>query len=106
MLIINHLQSEKEAVVTPLHGHPMISTESANVLEPSFILTPHQLAEKLHKPISWIYAHTRRSRTGTPLPHLPMSGSSRSLLFYYPDVCDWLTSDGVTGERKSQTKIN
>jgi hypothetical protein len=59
-------------------------------LEPSDILTPKQLAERLQVPVSWIYKHTDNSRSnGNRLPVLRCDGFLR---FSWPDVCEWLRS--------------
>jgi hypothetical protein len=67
----------------------------ANRLEPSDILTPSQLAERLQVGRGWLYEKTRSRGKygGKALPCLRMG---RYLRFYWPDVCEWLRSgDGV-----------
>jgi excisionase family DNA binding protein len=59
-------------------------------LEPSHILTPEQLAERLQVQVSFIYENTR-SRAGRrnddPLPFIRMG---KYLRFYWPEVEKWL----------------
>jgi len=83
----------------PFHRCSMNSTET--VLNPEYILDAPMLAERLHKPLPWVYSRTRnRARiSGKPLPHLPCGGGSRNLLFYWPDVSNWLMDSGQ--ERKN-----
>ena len=67
-------------------------TESTT-LQASDILTPRQLAERLQVKISWVYESTRgRGRFGgTPLPVLKVG---KYLRFCWPDVVEWLRSNG------------
>ena len=69
---------------------------SETTLNAADILTTGELAERLRKKPSWVYERTRnRGRGRKPLPVLPMGGGhTRNKLFYWPDVCGWLTDDG------------
>jgi hypothetical protein len=60
-------------------------------LEPSDILTPDQLAERLQVGVNWVYEKSRSRGThgGEPLPVLRCG---RYLRFSWPDICDWLRS--------------
>jgi hypothetical protein len=68
-------------------------------LEPSYILTPEQLAERLQVKPSWIYEQTR-SRSGVrnadPLPHIKMG---LYLRFDWRDVIAWLERQKKNGAR-------
>jgi hypothetical protein len=70
----------------------VVATEGT-VMHPEFILRPDQLAKRLQCNVSWIYEATRmRGRfAGDPLPTLRRG---RFLLFYWPDVCEWLRRGG------------
>lgn len=65
--------------------------ETKAPLDPSDILTPQQLAERLQVKPSWIYEMTRERHAvrsdGDPLPCLRVG---RYLRFNWPDVCEWL----------------
>lgn len=58
-------------------------------MQPSLILTPEQLAERLQVRVNWVYekSRSRGAHSGKPLPVLRMG---RYLRFYWPDVCDWM----------------
>jgi hypothetical protein len=59
-------------------------------LEPSHILTPEQLAERLQVQVSFIYENTRARagvRNADPLPFIRMG---KYLRFYWPEVEKWL----------------
>lgn len=59
-------------------------------LEARHILTPEQLAERLHVDVSWVYDQTRkraRTRNADPLPCIRMG---KYLRFYWPEVEKWL----------------
>jgi hypothetical protein len=59
-------------------------------LEPSHILTPEQLAERLQVQVSFIYENTRARagrRNADPLPFLRLG---KYLRFYWPEVEKWL----------------
>lgn len=54
------------------------------------ILTPAQVAERLHVRVSWVYEQTRNRaavRNNDPLPHIQMG---RYLRFFWSDVSAWL----------------
>jgi len=68
-------------------------------LEPSYILTPEQLAERLQVKPSWIYEQTRNRsgiRNPDPLPHIKMG---LYLRFDWPDVVAWLERQKKNGGR-------
>lgn len=59
-------------------------------LEPSHLLTPEQLAERLQVQVSFIYENTRvraGRRNDDPLPFIRMG---KYLRFYWPEVEKWL----------------
>jgi hypothetical protein len=59
-------------------------------LEPSHILTPEQLAERLQVQVSFVYENTRARagrRNADPLPCIRMG---KYLRFYWPEVEKWL----------------
>jgi hypothetical protein len=59
-------------------------------LEPSYILTPEQLAERLQVQVSFIYENTR-ARAGRRNPDpLPCIRMGKYLRFYWPEVEKWL----------------
>jgi hypothetical protein len=68
-------------------------------LEPTQLLTPEQLAERLQVKPSWIYEQTR-TRSGVrnpdPLPHIKMG---LYLRFDWPDVVAWLDRQKKNGGR-------
>jgi predicted DNA-binding transcriptional regulator AlpA len=67
------------------------------------ILTPAQLAERLHVKPTWIYEQTRKRadiRNADSFPHIKMG---RYLRFDWSDVLAWLERQkrgGVTNERR------
>lgn len=65
-------------------------------MDASGILTPQELAGRLKVPKSWVYEKTRNRGAGggRPLPCLRMG---RYLRFYWPDVCEWMRSNGAGG---------
>lgn len=68
-------------------------------LEPSYVLTPEQLAERLQVKPSWIYEQTRNrsgARNPDPLPHIKMG---LYLRFDWRDVVAWLERQKKTGGR-------
>jgi alkanesulfonate monooxygenase SsuD/methylene tetrahydromethanopterin reductase-like flavin-dependent oxidoreductase (luciferase family) len=55
------------------------------------LLTPAQLAERLHVTVAWVWEHTRNRasiRDAEPLPHLKLS--RKALRFVWRDVAAWL----------------
>ena len=62
---------------------------SDNALNPTELLTPDQLAERLKVGVDWVYekSRTRGQHNANPLPVLRCG---RYLRFYWPDVCGWL----------------
>ena len=59
-------------------------------LEPTDILTPEQLAERLKVQVSFIYENTR-ARAGRRNPDpLPCIRMGKYLRFYWPEVEKWL----------------
>ena len=68
-------------------------------LEPTYLLTPEQLAERLQVQVSFIYENTRARagrRNTDPLPCIRMG---KYLRFYWPEVEKWL-------ERRQGGKAN
>ena len=68
-------------------------------LEPTHLLTPEQLAERLQVKPSWVYEQTRtRSgvRNSDPLPHIKMG---LYLRFDWRDVVAWLERQKKNGAR-------
>jgi hypothetical protein len=61
------------------------------VIEPSDILTPRELAARLHVKVSWLYERTRR---GEALPHFKVGRYQR---YSWAAVCAWLHSVHVAG---------
>jgi hypothetical protein len=68
---------------------------SGNVLEAKDILTVAELAKRLKVPSSWVYekSRSRGQFNGTPLPCLRVG---KYLRFSWPDVVEWLRSNGRT----------
>jgi hypothetical protein len=62
--------------------------EPRTVLSPADILTPEQLAERLHVKVGWVY-EKMRPRQPHPLPVIKMG---RYLRFSWPAVALWLES--------------
>jgi hypothetical protein len=59
-------------------------------LEPTYLLTPEQLAERLQVRVSFIYENTR-ARAGRRNPDpLPCIRMGKYLRFYWPEVEKWL----------------
>jgi hypothetical protein len=69
---------------------------ATSAIEPTDILTPQQLAERLQVPLSWIYEKSRvRGKHGNPLPVLRCG---RFLRFSWLDVCAWLRAGSTRQE--------
>jgi hypothetical protein len=70
---------------------PKLATMQASRLEPSDILTPQELADRLKVGLAWVYEKSRERGThnGNPLPVLRCG---RYLRFSWPDVVAWLRS--------------
>jgi hypothetical protein len=66
-----------------------------SVLEAKDILTVAELAKRLKVPISWVYekSRSRGQFNGPPLPCLRVG---KYLRFAWPDVVEWLRSNGRT----------
>ena len=69
-------------------------------LDPTNLLTPEQLAERLQVQVSFIYENTRKRagrRNADPLPCIRMG---KYLRFYWPEVEKWLErrQGGKVGE--------
>lgn len=66
---------------------------AAKTLDPRDILTPDELAGRLKVGVGWVYekSRSRGQSNRKPLPCLRMG---RYLRFYWPDVCDWMRSNG------------
>jgi len=72
----------------------------AGKLDPTNLLTPEQLAERLQVQVSFIYENTRKRagrRNADPLPCIRMG---KYLRFYWPEVEKWLErrQGGKVGE--------
>jgi hypothetical protein len=66
-----------------------------NVLEPTDLLTPDELASRLKVSKNWISEQTRargQTRRGKPLPFVRCG---KFLRFIWPDVVQWLQDRGV-----------
>lgn len=59
---------------------------SAPVFDPADLLTPEQLAERLHVSLSWV---REKVRPRSPNP-LPVFNLGKCLRFFWPDVCEWI----------------
>jgi len=62
-----------------------------SVVNPSDILTPEELAKRLHVPRGWISEKVRARKQGCT-PRLPHFKCGKYLRFYWPDVSAWLMS--------------
>jgi hypothetical protein len=60
-----------------------------NPLNPTELLTPDQLAERLKVGVDWVYEKSRARGQHNSKP-LPVLRCGRYLRFYWPDVCGWL----------------
>lgn len=56
-------------------------TETIN---PGDILTPEELAKRLHVRVTWIYENRRNKKN-----RIPARPVGRYLRFFWPDVCKW-----------------
>lgn len=68
------------------------------VFDPSNIITPDELAERLKVPATWVYEKTRR-RAGNK-NRLPAMRIGRYLRFSWADVSAWLESTKQLTARK------
>jgi hypothetical protein len=62
-------------------------------LEPSDLLTPEQLAERLQVPKSWVFEQTReraKVRNKSPLPCIRLG---KYLRFSWIQVCEWMAQN-------------
>jgi hypothetical protein len=65
----------------------------ATVIEPSDLLTPEQLAERLHVKLSWVWEQTRsRNRRKNPLPVVRLS--PKVIRFRWTAVSQWIENKG------------
>jgi hypothetical protein len=67
-----------------------VPVSQAPRLEPSDILTPAQLAERLQVSTSWVFEQTRKrakARNKTPLPCIRLG---KYIRFSWPQVCEWM----------------
>jgi len=63
---------------------------AAKAIEPADILTPEQLAERLHVSRSWIFEQTRtraKIRQKNPLPYIRLG---KFIRFSWAEVSGWL----------------
>lgn len=61
--------------------------------DPSDLLTPAQLAERLQVPKSWVFEQTReraKVRSENPLPCIRLG---KYLRFSWPQVCEWMAQN-------------
>ncbi len=65
-------------------------------IEPSDILTPQELAERLKVPVSWVYAKSRAG--GKHDRPLPLLRCGRYLRFSWLDVSAWLRSGSAASD--------
>jgi excisionase family DNA binding protein len=70
------------------------------MINPSDIITPDELAERLKTSRSWV-AEMTRARQRNPIPHYKIG---RYLRFNWQDVCAWLesTKEGTTSRNKGE----
>lgn len=68
------------------------SVPTKDVLNPSDILTPAQLASRLQVKLSWIYEKSRTGGTHGRAP-LPVMRVGRYLRFYWPDIVEWMRNE-------------
>ncbi len=73
-----------------------VQATSTNRLEAADILTPEQLAQRLQVGVNWVYEKSRVRGTHNSNP-LPVLRCGRYLRFYWPDVCEWMRSNGAGG---------
>jgi hypothetical protein len=66
------------------------------VIQPSDLLTPVQLAERLQVSRAWVTEKTRR-RCIDPVPHMRIGKYVR---FHWPAVSAWLESTNVVRKKK------
>lgn len=59
-------------------------------LDPTDILTPAELAERLKVPLSWVFEKTRHRATVRDAEPLPCLRVGRYLRFHWPSVSAWL----------------
>lgn len=62
-------------------------------LEAKDILTPQELARRLKVPVSWIYEKSRERGQFSDQP-LPVLRCGKYLRFSWPDVIEWLRTNG------------
>jgi hypothetical protein len=68
----------------------VMDTGPANRLDPTDILTPQELAQRLKVPKSWVFEQTRQRskiRNKKPLPYIRLG---KYLRFDWQAVSDWL----------------
>jgi hypothetical protein len=73
---------------------------------PEDLIPIEELAKRLHQDVAWVREKCRR-RCPSPIP---VHNLGRHLLFYWPDVCDWIRSTprpvhAAHHRRKNATKL-
>jgi excisionase family DNA binding protein len=63
-----------------------VATTRTQIINPTDILTPEELAERMKTSRAWVFEMTRK-RQRNPIPHYKVG---RYLRFHWPDVCAWL----------------
>ena len=66
--------------------------------DPSDILTPGELAERLKVKPAWVYEQTRRRGKVRGQPRIPFRKIGKHLRFSWPDVVKWIESLGQSDE--------
>jgi len=74
-----------------------VQTQST-AFDPADILTPKELAKRLHVRVTWLY---ERARRGEPLPHFKMGRYHR---YSWRAVSAWLESVHVGGPAHAKQK--
>ncbi len=68
------------------------------VFQPSDLLTPQQVAERLQVAPTWVYERSRSRKSGVaPLPVIKLG---KLLRYHWPSVCEWLASNQKGGARR------
>ncbi len=77
------------------------ATGQSFALDPSQLLTPHELATRLKVPVSWVYEKTRR-RSHDSLPTIRLG---KYLRFHWPDVAAWVERHRTNGQESRPNGI-
>ena len=70
----------------------------AVVFQPSDLITPQQLAERLQVAVSWIYERSRSRKSS--VPPLPTIKLGKLLRYHWPSVCEWLAANQKGATRR------